>query len=49
MNKEDWLAKEKEFVEMQDKQKGNLLLCQNTLEEIALLLETIRDKIKTFK
>ena len=49
MNKEAWQDKEKEFLEMQDKQKANLILVENTLEEIDVFLETIRDRIKTFK
>ncbi len=36
-------------MEMQKKQKANLVLVENTLEEIDVFLETIRDKIKTFK
>ncbi len=49
MKLEDWKKKEKEFLEMQDKQKANLILVQNTLEEIDLFLTTIREKIRTFK
>ena len=49
MNKKDWSIKESEFMEMQKKQEANLVLVQNTLEEIDVFLGTIRDKIKTFK
>ena len=49
MNLKDWKDKEKEFLEMQTKQKANLILVENTLEEIDLFLKTVRDKIKTFK
>ena len=49
MNKKDWSIKESEFMDMQKKQKANLVLVENTLEEIDVFLETIRDKIKTFK
>ncbi len=49
MIKKDWEDKEKEFLEMLNKQKGNLILVENTLEEIDVFLKTIREKIKTFK
>ncbi len=49
MNKKDWSIKESEFMEMEKKQKANLVLVENTLEEISIFLETIRAKIKTFK
>ena len=49
MRKSDWVAKEKEFLEMQKKQKENFVLVVKTLEEIDLFLHAIRTKIKTFK
>ena len=49
MKKSDWVAKEKEFLEMQKKQKENQVLVEKTLEEIDLFLHAIETKIKTFK
>ena len=49
MLKEDWIAKEMEFSEMLEKAKTNKGHVENQIEELEIFLETIRDKIKTFK
>ncbi len=49
MLKEDWEAKEMEFLEMLEKAKTNKGHVENQIEELEIFLETIRDKIKTFK
>ena len=49
MLKSDWKVKEKEFLDMQKKQRENLGLVENTLEELDFFLLAIKAKIKTFK
>ena len=49
MKKSDWEAKKKEFLVMQTKQKDNLVLVENTLEEIELFIDVVTKKIETFK
>ena len=45
MKKSDWEAKRKEFLEMQKKQKANLVLCENTLREIEVFIEAVDRQI----
>ena len=49
MKKSDWVAKEKEFLEMQKKTRDNKIVVEKQLEELDLFLHAIETKIKTFK
>ena len=49
MLKSDWVKKEKEFLEMRKKARGNKIVVEKHLDELDLFLHAIRTKIKTFK
>ena len=49
LNKKDWQAKEKEFLEMLEKAGAHKKTVEKQLEELQVFLNAVRVEIETFK
>ena len=49
MNKEDWEAKEKDFLDMLEKANENKVNVEKQIEELNVFLKAVRNQVKIFK